>query len=455
MSQDKPIIAERKHTFTMGELFLLILPLMAESALNMLIGMADTMMVAQCGEDAVSAVSLVDSVSNLLITIFNSFATGGAVVCSQYIGSGDTAKAKDTAKNLVYISLAIGLLIMALLLPLRMFVIEKIFGTINDAVKSYSNDYFFYLTLSYPFLSLYSAFTALSRSEKKTPRTFYVALLMNAINIGGNALLIFYFNMGPKGAAIATLASRVVGSFVLFILLSRKKETLSINRILRGPVNFSLMKRIGRIGIPSGVEGSLFHIGKISVMSMVSALGSSAVAINAVISNFNSYANIPGNAINLAIITVIGQCRGNNNFDDIRYYSKLLLSFVYLFTLLVTLPLFIFTPEVVGLYGLEEASIAEAIPIGRRCLFFCFLIWPTSFSIPQILKAVGDVKFIMITSLLSMYLVRVLGAYFFIKVFNMGVEGVWIAMYLDWAIRSVIFITRLLRGKWKKIKVIE
>lgn len=447
-------IALKKHTFSMKELFALIMPLMAESALNMLIGMADTMMVSKCGEDAVTAVSLVDSVSFLLITLFNAFATGGAVVCSQYIGNKNQEMARNTAKNLVYISLFFGLLIVLVFLPLRMVIINRIFGSINDNVRGYANDYFFYLSLSYPFLALYTAFTALSRSEQKTTRTFYVALIMNAINISGNALLIFYFNMGPKGAAIATLVSRIVGASILFILLYRKKELLSISGLLKGPVSFSLIKRIAKIGIPSGVEGSLFNVGKISVLSMISPLGSSATAINAVIGNFNSYSNIPGNAINLAAITVIGQCRGKDDFDDIKYYSKLLIGLVFAFTLVVNTPLFIFAPQVLKLYGLEPSSISKAIPMARMCLLMCFLVWPPSFSIPQFLKAVGDVKFIMITALLSMWLIRVMGAYFFIKVLHFGVEGVWYAMYLDWMLRGIIFTTRLVRGRWKKIRVI-
>lgn len=446
---------KQNHLFSNKALVALLVPLVLESALNMLIGMCDTIMVSRCGEAAVSGVSLVDSISNLFLNLFGAAATGGAVVCSQYLGHKEKKNAQDTAKNLVFLSTIAGVFVAVVLLPFRMQVIDFCFGKIADDVRVYAGEYFFYVAISYPFLALYQAFAALCRSEAKTKRTFYVAVVMNAINIGGNAIFIFALNLGPKGASIATLISRIVGAIALYIMLRRKDEDLSIDGILHTRLDKRLMKRILKIALPSGIEGSLFHFGKILVTSFVSALGTSAVAINAVINNFNAYSNIPGNAINLAIITVIGHCRGNDNFEDIKYYTKKLLAIVYVATLVVNTPLFIWTHKVVAIYGLEESSIAAAIPIARRCLLACSLIWPLSFSVPNVLKAVGDAKYIMVVSFTSMWLTRVFGAFVFINILNVGVEGVWFAMYIDWVVRSVLFCSRYKSGKWKKINVID
>lgn len=442
------------HQFSNKELLSLILPLTLESGLNILIGMIDTMMVASCGESAVSAVSLVDSISFLLITMLNAFATGGAVICSQYLGNGNKERARTTARNLIYISLAIGIMLPIVVLPLRMTIVRNVFGTITDTVANYANDYFFFLILSYPFLALYSAYTALARSEKKTKRTFYVALLMNIINVVGNAILILHLDMGPKGASIATLISRIIGAFILFIYSSREKEVLSTKGLLKNLPSMELIKKIVKIGVPSGIEGSFFHVGKITITAMVSSLGTSAIAINTVVNNYNAYCNISGNAICLAMITVIGQCRGNGNFEDIKYYTRKLLIILYVLSIVTAIPLYIFSPQVVGLYGLESANIAACVPIARSCLIACCTIWPLAFCLPNSLKAVGDVKFIMVSSLLSVYAVRVFGAYIFIKLLGFGVWGVWIAMYIDWIARSILYMTRYKNGKWKAINVI-
>ena len=443
-----------KHQFTARELRALIIPLIADSFLSILIGMADTIMVSACGEAAVSGVSLVDTISNLLITVFSAFATGGAVVVSQYLGHGEADKARDSAKNLIYISIAISVLMTAIILPIRSHVIDVLFGSIEPLVKGYTDDYFVPILISYPFLAVYSGLTAISRAERKSFRTMMVSLLMNVTNIGGNAILIYIVGLGPRGAGIASLASRVAGCAAMAMLMMNRKEELNIRGLLKGPVSPALIARILRIGIPSGLEGAAFHIGKIMVQSLVASLGTSAIAINAVVGNFNAYANIPGNGINLAMITIIGQCRGQNNIKDVKYYTKLLLTLAFAATFALTMPSILITPQIVGFYGLEAASYEAAVPICRLCLFMCFAIWPLAFTIPNMLKAVGDVRFILLASFSSMWLCRVGGAYLFVRFFGMGVEGIWYAMYLDWAFRGILYSVRVLHGRWVDKKVI-
>ena len=432
----------------------LIIPLIIDSFLSILIGMADTIMVSTNGEAAVSGVSLVDTISNLLVQLFAAFATGGAVVVAQYLGSGDKEKAKDSAKNLIYISAIISVIMTIVVMPIRGIIIDTCFGDIGEDVRAYTDDYFVPILLSYPFLAIYSALTALSRAENRSVRTMLVSVMMNAINIGGNAILIFIYGLGPRGAGIASLASRVMGCIVMFILLHKGTDKLSLKGILSGPFSPDLIRRILRIGIPAGIEGATFNLGKIFVQSLTASLGTSALAINAVTGNFNSYSNIPGNGINLAMITVIGQCRGRRNFDDISYYTKLLIALVYISVFITVLPMFILAPQVISIYGLEKDSIQQAIPMARLCLFMCFAVWPLGFTLPNMLKAVGDVRFIMFASFSSMWLFRVLGAYILVRGLGFGVEGIWYAMYMDWIVRGMLYFWRVASGRWKTKEVI-
>ena len=240
----------------------------------------------------------------------------------------------------------------------------------------------------------------------------------------------------------------------MFILLHKGTDKLSLKGILSGPFSPDLIKRILRIGIPAGIEGATFNLGKIFVQSLTASLGTSALAINAVTGNFNSYSNIPGNGINLAMITVIGQCRGRRNFDDISYYTKLLIALVYISVFITVLPMFILAPQVISIYGLEKDSIQQAIPMARLCLFMCFAVWPLGFTLPNMLKAVGDVRFIMLASFSSMWLFRVLGAYILVRGLGFGVEGIWYAMYMDWIVRGMLYFWRVASGRWKTKEVI-
>ena len=443
-----------EHQFSPSYLFSLIVPLVFESLLNMMIGMADTIMVASCGEAAVSAVSLVDSVSTLLIQLFTAFSTGGAVIVSQYLGRKDRPSALLSARNLIYISFSIALTLSILMLIFRSSVINAVFGAIEEDVRAYTGDYFVPILLSYPALAFFESLTAISRSEGKTARTMGAAILMNAINISGNAILIYIFDMGPRGAGIASFSSRVAGCILMLSLMHRRDEELSMIGFLKGPVSLAKIKRILRIAIPAGIESTVFHVGKILVQSLITTLGTASIAINAVVMNFNSYSNIPGNGINLALITIIGQCRGKDNFKDINYYTKLMMLIVYISTLIITIPLYILSPLVIHLYGLESTTAITALPIARGCLMACLLIWPFAFTLPNTLKANGDVKFIMLTSFFSMWIFRVTLSYLLIKHFGFGVEGVWYSMYADWAFRGVLYFLRYRGGKWKEKAVI-
>ena len=443
-----------RHQFTPVELASLIIPLIADSFLSILIGMADTIMVARCGEAAVSGVSLVDTISNLLINVFAAFATGGAVVVSQYIGHGERENARNSAKNLIYISVIISVLMTLIIMPIRGRMIDFLFGSIESDVKMYTDEYFVPILLSYPFLAVYSGLTALSRSERRSFRTMMVSVLMNAMNIGGNAALIYGAGLGPRGAGIASLLSRAAGCCVMFCLMRSRTEELSIRGILHGPFSPYLIKRMLRIGIPSGLEGAAFHIGKITVQSLTASLGTSAIAINAVTGNFNSYSNIPGNGLNLAMITIIGQCRGNDNIKDVKHYTKLLLGLVFISTAAMNLPLFAAAPAVISFYGLESSTLAAAIPMCRLCLVMCTLIWPLAFSLPNMLKAVGDVRYILAASFSSMWIFRVGFAYLFVRGFGMGIEGIWYAMYVDWTVRGILNTVRVASGRWQAKKVI-
>lgn len=445
---------EKKHQFTGRDLRKLIIPLVMESLLNMTIGMADTIMVASCGEAAVSAVSLVDTVSLLFIQVFSAFATGGAVVISQYLGKGDKDMARKSAANLLYITFAISMLLSLFLLPLRRGMIGKVFGSITPEVRTYTDQYFVPVIISYPFLALFSCLTATSRSEGNSARTMAVAFLMNAINICGNAVLIYIFGMGPQGAGIASLASRIAGFFAMYFLMRKKTEDLSTSGMLGTPFSSMLAKKILRIALPSGIEGATFQFGKIMVQSLIASLGTSAIAINAVTNNYNAYANIAGNGINLALITIIGQCRGNNNFRDISYYTRLLVLLNILSTFILSVPLYIATPSFIALYGLEAGSIETAIPICRLCLISCTLLWSFAFTLPNTLKAVGDVKFILFTSISSMWIFRVMLSFILIKFFGFGVDGVWYSMYADWIFRGTLYMIRYKSGRWKAKKVI-
>lgn len=440
--------------FTKEDLKKLIIPLIIEQTLAISIGLFDMLMVSSCGEAAVSGVSLVDSISVLLIQILSALATGGAVVCSQYIGKKMPEKARKSAGQLMFIMLTASGAVMLLVLFAYRFLLRAIFGQIEADVMASAEIYFVISALSYPFLGVYNAGAALFRSIGNSKISMYTSLVMNVINIGGNAVLIFGFGWGVMGAAIATLTARVVSAIVVVLLLCRKENPLCI--AVRGSLKpqKEVIGKILKIGIPSGVENGMFQIGKLLVSSLTATFGTAAIAANAVANSIAGFANIPGIAIGLAMVTVIGRCIGAGEKEQAKYYSKKLLGAAYLGILLADILLLALTKPLVSCFALSGEAYAIAVQLLITFAFCAAAFWPLSFALPNVLRAAGDAKYTMEVSVFSMWVFRVASSYFFAGTLKLGVLGVWIGMYVDWVFRTILFVIRYKKGKWLEKRVV-
>lgn len=432
----------------------LILPLIIEQFLAVAIGMIDTAMVASVGEAAVSGISLVDSINFLLITLFSSFATGGAVIAAQYIGKGEKWNANIVAKQLEIFTLFLSVIIMVLSLCFRDFALSAIFGKIDADVMENARTYFFLSALSYPFLAVYNSGAALFRSMGDSRTSMLISILMNAINVTGNAITIYGLQMGVFGAALATLIARAAGAVFITILLLNPDRAVFLDMRKKFQIRFDMIGKICKIGLPNGLENSIFQIGKILTTSIVSSLGTVAITANAVAGNYASLQNIPGTAVGMALLTIVGQCVGAKDYDAAKTYTKKLIKITYIAAWVITVPMLLLLPYVQNLYSLSDAtySLMSQIFLIHAC--FAVVIWPLSFALPNALRAAGDAKYTMTVSLLSMWIFRIGFSYLFVFVFNMGVMGIWIAMCVDWVFRSILFVTRFIRGKWKNRSIV-
>lgn len=440
--------------FPKGFLKALIIPLLIEQILTLTIGMADTIMVASVGESAVSGISLVDSLSALFIQLFAAFATGGAVVASQYLGRKDRESASLAAKQLLIITALFSGIITAIGLIFNRGILALVFGHIEDDVMNYALQYFVFILISYPFLAITNSCNALCRSMGKSRITMLVSIVMNIINISGNAILIFIFHLGSMGAGIASLLSRVIGAVIMLIVVSDRKLEIHVEQLYRINIIPSMIKRILRIGLPSGIENSMFHIGKVLVQSLIASFGTASIAANAVVNNINSFANLPGAVIGMASITVIGQCIGAGRQDAAKYYAKRLILLVYAMFVVSCSFFYLTTPFLSSLYNLSEEAMRLSI-INNRFLLICTLfIWPFSFTLPNFLRAAGDARYTMVVSMFSMWVFRVILSNVLGSFFGLGLIGVNISMVIDWIFRSLCFFVRWKKGKWMTKRVI-
>ncbi len=445
----KAATADRSnYLFSNRALVALIIPLIIEQFLNVLVGMADTIMVSNVGEAAVSGVSLVDSVMLLLINVFQALATGGAVVAGQYLGRQREKRACEAANQLVWFVTLLAVGIMATMYLGKGFILHVVFGQIDADVMHHANIYLLIVNASIPFIALYNAGAAIFRSMGNSQVSMKVSMLMNIINVCGNAILVYGFGCGAEGVAIPTLISRMVAAILITVLLLNQKQLLHIKPSLRYQFRPGLVKKILQIGIPNGLENSMFQLGKIIVLSLVSTFGTYAITANAVANTVASFQTIPGMAMNLAITTVISQCVGARDYEQARYYTRKLLKIAYASVVVTVVIMLAASNLITQAYNLSDITAAEAIKIFFLHGISVMMIWPTAFSLPSTLRAAGDVRFCMITSVTSMWVCRVVFSYVFGQFFGFGVFGVWMAMILDWWVRAFFFVRRYRGSQW-------
>ena len=440
--------------FTKEDLRRLIVPLVIEQLLAITVGLLDSVMFSQVGEAAISAVSLVDTVNVLLVNAFAALATGGAVIAGQYLGRREAEKAGHSGQQLLLFMGEVSLFIMVLFYLGKGFVLGIVFGQVEPDVAAYANTYYLIVESSIPFLALYSAGAALFRVMGNSRISMWVSLAMNVINAVGNAVLIFGFHCGVEGVAIPTLVSRLVAAAAMIVLLRRPGLPLRIEKFTFHHDRY-VVKHILRFGVPNGMESSMFQLGKILLLSTVSVLGTASVAANAIGNTVCTFQCVPGNALGLAIVTVVSRCVGAGNYEKARYYAKKLMKSAYLFMDGAIVLILALLPLIMRLYNVSDEAATYARQIIWMHGIAASVLWPASFTLPQALRAAGDTRFTMVVSTVSMWTLRVGLGILLGRYWGFGVLGIWMAMFADWMLRVSFFIPRFHGRKWESMGIRE
>nr|WP_326215650.1 MATE family efflux transporter [uncultured Oscillibacter sp.] len=441
--------------FTARDLRKLVVPLVVEQLLAITVGLSDSLMVAQVGEAAMSAVSLVDTVNVLLVNAFAALATGGAVIAGQYLGRREPDKAGHSGQQLLLFMGEVSLLITVLFYLGKGFILGVVFGQVEPDVAAYANTYFMIVEASTPFLAIYSAGAALFRVMGNSGISMWVSLTMNAINVVGNAILIFAVGMEVEGVAYPTLVSRIFAAVAMVVLLLKRPNLpLRVEHFTFRHDRY-VVKNILRFGVPNGLENSMFQLGKILLLSTVSVLGTASVAANAIGNTIASFQCVAGTALGLAIVTVVSRCIGAGSYERARHYTKKLMKTAYLYMTLTIVVLWLLMPLIMRLYNVSPEAQDYAEKIIWMHGGFGIVIWPAAFTLPQALRAAGDTRFTLIVSTVSMWTLRVGLGVLMGRFWGFGVLGIWMAMFFDWILRAVLFVIRFRGHKWETMGLTE
>lgn len=434
----------------------LLIPVVLEQLLNSIMGTADTMMVSNVGSAAISAVSLVDSINVLVIQAFSALAAGGAIVCAQYIGQKNKEKANESARQVLFIITAISVAVSLICLVFQKPLLRLIFGSVEPAVMSASETYFFYTALSFPFIAAYDSAASIFRAQDNTKGPMIISMISNVMNIAGNAVMIWVFHMGVAGAALSTLISRIFCAVVVIIQLRKEREgqEIVVRDYFKIRPDWSMIRRILGLGIPSGVENSMFQLGKLAIQSTVSTLGTAAIAAQAMTNILENLNGIAAIGVGVGLMTIVGQCLGAGRKDEAVYYIKKLCVIAEVIIIISCLGVFALTKPITILGGMEKESADMCFHMVMWITIVKPFVWIMAFIPGYGLRAAGDVKFSMIVSCCTMWACRFCLCVFLIRVMGFGPMGVWIGMFADWTLRGIIFTWRFHSRKWLQHKVI-
>ena len=454
------MLKEKQLLFTKRQIAAIILPLLLQNLLSIAIGMADSIMVSNKGEATFAGVSLVNSLDNVLVTLFSALTAGGSVVLAQAMGRKDRDYACKAAKQMLYVTTMVAATITAVVILIREPLLRLLFGEVEADVLKNALAYFFFVSLSFPFLAIENSIAASLRAQGDSMTSLKISILMNLLNIGGNALLIYGLDLGAMGAALATLFSRLTGATIKLIIIHNPKRYIHIKSLLGYRPDGATIKAILRIGVPNGIENTMFQFGRLMTSSLVSSLGTMAIAANAAALSLANLQYTTGGAIQSSMVAVVGRCVGAKEKEQAKHYAKSLLGIAYASIFVVVILLSVFATPLLRFYGLS----GDTSDVARRLLLYhgavSIFLWPLAFCIPPAFRAASDVRFTMVVSTVSMWVFRVALAYVMaqevVSVFGifsfdglgLGVMGVWIAMTIDWLFRFTLFLWRLVSGKW-------
>ncbi len=454
MIEPRKQIPEEQKRFSNTALEQLIVPIIIEQFLALLVGIADTLMVSYAGEAAVSSVSLVNQLNNVFIMIFTALASGGAVVASQYIGCGDREKGNQAARQLVMLTGLIAIVMTVIVLLFDRQIFGALFGKVESDVLESGLVYMKISAWSFPFLAVYNGCAGLFRSMGKTKTLMNVSIVMNAINVVGNAIGIFVLHAGTAGVAYPSLISRAFAAVVMFFLAMDVDNPVFIQWRQVFTWQKEMIIRIFHIALPNGLENGLFQISKVALSSIVAMFGTVQIAANGVAQSFWSMAALFCLAMGPAFITVIGQYMGTGDSEGAEYYMKKLLRLTYWGGITWNLVFLLIAPFILRMYSLSSEAVRLVMILIILHNIFNAMFCPVAFSVSNGLRAAGDVKFTMYASIFSTLVCRVVLSVLFGIVLDLGVIGITLAMIADWGIHAVLVGLRYRSGKWKDFKVI-
>ena len=450
----RPILPADRQVFSNRALKAMIVPLLVEQLLQLVVGIADTMMVSYAGEATVSGVSLDTMIYTIFIYLFTAVATGAAVIVSNYIGRGDRESANLAASQGFHIAGVLSLACLGLTLLFGDALLSRLYAHVDGAVMSACRVYLRIVALSFPANAIYNAGAALYRSMGRTRTTMYVSAGMNLMNVIGNAIGVFVLKAGAAGVAWPTTLSWWFAAVAMTGLCFNGKNEVFVRLGDMLRLKWDMARRILRVAVPNAAEQVLFQLAKVVLGSLIATFGTSQIAANGIGQTLWSLAACMCTSMSPVFITVVGQCTGAGDTLAAEWYMRKLTRLSLLLSALWNALVLLLVPAILPLYAVTAETRRYIWIIVIIHNIFAGLVQPFAMPLSSGLRAAGDVQFSLWSSLLCTVVVRTALSFALGLWLKLGIVGIAWAMVLDWCLKALLDVLRFRSGKWKEKRVI-
>lgn len=443
-------------------IFSLVIPSFIEELGQILTMYVDTAMVGHISVNASAAIAVNQPILMLTNGFNYGLALGFSVMVARYIGENHPEDAWEVMRNAMFHIAWFGVLLNVLYI----FLIAPNFARWMNADVSIwddSGDYIRILGYTRIFLAMLSINCNLLRGMGDTRRPMFCNVLHNIINVIFNYLLIFPSRtislfgmafpmigagMGVAGAATATSFANICSGLLSMYFVLRKDNQVTFDRKKVIGFNSLLLRRTYRLGIPIALERLVLSSGQLVSTRMLAGLGNHVVAAHSYANTAESICYMPINGFGVAATTIVAQWLGAGNANKAIELGNKCIKYACEIMAVCAVLMFIFAPQLVGIFTTDEQAITMAAQ-ALRVQAFAELFVAVANTVSGILRGAGDTKFSSIMSMVGMWGVRVPLAFILIKFFGFGLLGVWLPMALDWTMRCLLMTIRYRKGKWK------
>lgn len=444
-----------KEKYDNKTIFMMSLPIFVELLLQLLVGNIDQFMISKYSQEAVAAIGNGNQIMNIVIVVLNVMSVSTTILISQYLGAKNKSKGSEvsTASLLISSVFSILITILVILFNKQLFMWLKVPNEILAETSRYT-----VIIASFVLVQgIYMTINSILRSYALMKEVMYVSILMNMINIIGNAILINGLFKAPRlgivGAAISTNFSKCIGLIAVTIILIKKVDIKISLKYLK-PFPIDTIKKLLFIGLPSGGESLSYNLSQMIILKVVNIFGTSVIATRVYGNMLANVCYVYSLAIGQATQVVIGYLIGAGREDEVenRVWSVSVISLVV--SLVVTILIYFNSDAVFGIFSKDPVVLA----LGKKIIFIeIFLEIGRAINIvmTKCLIAAGDVYYPVLTTLTFSWVVAVGGSYILGVKLGLGLQGVWLAMMMDELIRAVIFAIRFKSCKWKNKSMIE